>query len=55
MKQTIMAISGLCMMAALCSQLLSTGRYMGVVRIVIGFEIVLLTLSALENITHALN
>lgn len=52
MKQEMLSISALCMLAALCSQLLSTGKYSGVIRIAFAMEIVRIIISALDRYSH---
>ena len=55
MKHTIISISALCMIAALCSQLLGSETFVRSVRIAIGLEVVLLILKALESVIQILN
>ena len=39
MQQAVMCISSLCILAAVCSQVMKGSRFAGVIRMVLGFEI----------------
>lgn len=55
MAQSILVISGLCLMAALCEQLLGDSRFFGVVRLALGLEIVLEGLALLDKLRRIVN
>ena len=54
MRESIRAAAGLCMMAALCEQLLGGGRLFGAVRMLLGLEIVRAMLALVEGALRAL-
>lgn len=55
MRQAILTVTSLCLMAALCEQLLEGSRYFGAVRLVLGLEIAWAALSLLDKMRLALN
>lgn len=55
MAQCILTVSGLCMLAALCEQLLGDSRFFAVVRLVLGMEIVLQGMTLVDKLFKAMN
>ena len=55
MRQAIETVAGLCLMAALCEQLLDGSRYFPAVRLALGLEIAWLAVSLLDQVRHVLN
>ena len=54
MRQAILTIVSLCLMAALCEQLLGGGRLFVAVRLLLGLEIVSAVLTLAEELVAAL-
>lgn len=52
MKQAVLSICSLCMIAALCLQFMGTSRFTGVVRIVLGLEIVAQVISLMDVVLN---
>lgn len=55
MRQAIETVAGLCLMAALCEQLLDGSRYFPAVRLALGLEIAWAAISLLDRIHLAVN
>lgn len=55
MRQAILTGASLCLMAALCEQMLRESRFFGAVRLALGLEIAWAALTLLETIRAALN
>lgn len=55
MRQAIETVASLCLLAALCEQLLDGSRYFGVVRLALGLEIAWAAISLLDKIQLAVN
>ena len=55
MRQAILTIAALCLMAALCEQLLGGSRLFGAVRLALGLEIVSAAMRLLEGVLEILN
>lgn len=54
MGQTVLTIAAMCMLAAICSQLMNSSGYMHAVRIVLGLEIFRCGLKLMQNLAAAL-
>lgn len=54
MRQAILVIASLCMVAALCEQLLGGGRLFGAVRMLLGLEIARAALDLVEGVLRTL-
>ncbi|MBQ8507915.1 MAG: hypothetical protein IJ466_10865 [Clostridia bacterium] len=55
MQQTILAVSCICMAAALCEQLLDGSRYFPAVRMVLGLQIAAAAVSGILKLWKMLN
>ena len=55
MRQAMMTIASLCLMAALCEQLSGGSRLFGAVRIFLGLEIVRAAMALLDGLLHILD
>ena len=54
MRRTILTVASLCLMAALCEQLLGGGKLFGAVRMLLGLEILCAALGMVEGLLRAL-
>lgn len=54
MREALLSISALCMLTALCGQLMDSSRYLNCIRLVMGLEIVWMVLSALKSLSGTL-
>ena len=54
MRRTILTVASLCLMAALCEQLLGGGRLFGALRMLLGLEILRAALELVEGLLRAL-
>lgn len=54
MRQAILTVASLCLMAALCEQLLGGGRLFGAVRMLLGLEILCAALDLVEGLLRSL-
>ena len=55
MRQAMMTVASLCLMAALCEQLTGGGRLFGVVRLFLGLEIVRAAMAFLDGLFRILD
>ena len=55
MRQAILTVASLCLMAALSEQMLDGSRYFGVVRLALGLEIVRALISLMDGFWQAVN
>ena len=55
MRQAILTISSLCLMAALCEQLLGGSRLFGAVRLALGLEIAGVAVALVEGLLKILD
>ena len=55
MRQAMLTIASLCLMAALCEQLLGGGRLFGPVRLLMGLEIVRAAIAFLDDFLRMLS
>ena len=53
-RRTILTVASLCLMAALCEQLLGGGRLFGALRMLLGLEILRAALELVEGLLRAL-
>ena len=54
MRQAVQTIASLCLVAALCEQLLGGGRLFGALRLLLGLEIARVALALAEGFARAL-
>ena len=54
MRQAIMTVASLCLMAALCEQLLDGNRLFGAVRLALGLEIASIAVALMEGLLKIL-
>ena len=55
MKQAVLTVSALCMLAAVCGQLMNSRRYANALRLVLGLEIFRVTLALFSEYMPMLN
>lgn len=55
MRQAVLTAASLCMLAALCEQLLDGSRFFDAVRLALGLEIAWVAVSLLEGLLGGLN
>ena len=55
MRQAMLTIASLCLIAALCEQLVGGGRLFGAVRLLMGLEIVRAAIGFLDDFLRILN
>ena len=54
MRQAILTVASLCLMATLCEQLLGDGRLFGALRLFLGLEIVRVAMTLLDGFLRIL-